>query len=116
LPLGSISPYSKSSIDIQVFDWRFDDVPLIDDDHEVILKYAFLMLILYFWQMSRLQIQVMVLVMLAIYRLVFDRNPVLRDELPNCMVGVTSIQLLAVSWSCNEAELLVAVEEELVLW
>jgi hypothetical protein len=47
-PLGNISPYNKSSIDIHVFDCRFEEVPLIDDDQEVILKYAFFMFMLYF--------------------------------------------------------------------
>ncbi len=74
-PLGNIRPYSKSSIDIHVFDCRLDDVPLIEDDHEVILKYAVFMFMLYFWQIYMLQMHVIVLVILAIYRFVLDRNP-----------------------------------------
>lgn len=77
LPLGSINPYNKSSMDIHVLDWRLEDVPLMDDDHEVILKNALLMLMLYFRQMSIQQMHVMVFVILAIYRFVLDRNPFL---------------------------------------
>jgi hypothetical protein len=80
-----------------VFDCRFDEVPLIDEDQAVILKYAFFMFMLYFWHISILQIHVIVFVMLAIYRFVLDRNPFIERHLPNWVVGVTNNQLLAVS-------------------
>ena len=47
-PLGNIRPNNKSYMDIHVLDCKFDDVPLTDDDQDVILKYAFFMFILYF--------------------------------------------------------------------
>ena len=59
---------------------------------------------------------VIVFVMLAIYRLMLDLNPSFNLSIPSWVVGVTNIQLLAVNWSWSEAELLVAVDEEWVLW
>ena len=43
---------------------------------------------LYFWHISKVQIEVITFVMEAIYRLALDLKPTVKENVPNCDVGL----------------------------